>query len=115
MMDNATKEMSDSVASMRECAQVCAETITHCLKMGGDHAEVRHMTTLIDCMKICEAAANFMERESPFHMDLCGVCAKVCEACAESCRKLEGAEMERCAKACSHCAETCRAMAEMEA
>lgn len=113
MMDNATKEREDAVASMLECSQVCAETMTHCLKLGGDHANADHINLLADCAKICEVAANFLERDSPFHVELCGVCADICEACAESSGNLKGEEMERCAKACSHCAETCRAMEEM--
>jgi hypothetical protein len=113
MLDNATKEMEDAVASTLECSQVCAETMTHCLKVGGDHAEASHINLLSDCSKICEVAANFMERESPFHLELCGISAMICDACAQSCQKLGGEEMERCAKACSHCAETCRSMIEM--
>src|SRR5450830_1628598 len=53
--------------SMRSCIQectnchgICVETITHCLEMGGKHAEAAHIRLLLDCAEICQTSANFI-------------------------------------------------------
>ena len=89
------------------------ETITHCLQMGGEHAEAEHIRTLMDCTQICATSTDFMLRGSPAHADVCGVCADVCEECARTCEEMNGAEMKRCAEQCRRCAESCREMAKM--
>lgn len=83
--------------------------------MGGEHVEAEHIRTLMDCAQICITSADFMSRGSPWHADLCGVCANICEQCAMSCDALEGAEMKQCADECRRCADECRHMAKRAA
>jgi hypothetical protein len=104
-------DMQKCIAVCVECARSCAETITHCLQMGGKHADARHITLLRDCAVICETSARFMLHGSTFHGQTCAVCAEVCDACAKSCEALGGEEMKACADACRRCAESCRRMA----
>jgi hypothetical protein len=118
MHHNGHNEMS---ADMRKCiddclscSSVCAETLHHCLMMGGKHAEVEHVTIMLDCAEICQTSANFMLRQSPAHVETCGTCAAVCRACEESCRQLDGDFMKRCADECGSCAECCERMAGMK-
>lgn len=94
------------------CSQSCRETIEHCLSLGGEHAEPRHITLLEDCAGICALTAEFMKRGSAFHQDLCRVSANVCHACAGDCEhRAEGDQrMLDCARACRECAESCEAM-----
>ena len=108
----------ESNASMRSCIdecqschEVCVETTSHCLIMGGEHAAAEHIRTLTDCAQICATSADFMLRGSPSHADVCGVCADICDECAELCDDLDGPEMKRCADQCRRCAESCRKMA----
>lgn len=101
--------MKSAMESASECHKKCIETINHCLEMGGEHAEKKHVALLMDCAEICMVAEHSMMRGSTAHMPVCKACAEVCERCAESCEKLEGKEMEECAKACRKCAEDCRA------
>jgi hypothetical protein len=105
--------MRSCIDECQSCHAVCVETMTHCLSMGGAHAEAGHIRALIDCAQICAASADFMLRGSSSHPEVCGVCAEVCEACAESCEALPGAEMKRCAEQCRRCAASCREMAKM--
>lgn len=107
--------MRSSIDACQSCHEVCLETMTHCLSMGGEHAAAEHIRMMSDCAQICATSADFMLRGSSSHSDVCGVCADICDDCAESCDALEGAEMKRCADQCRSCAESCRAMAKMPA
>lgn len=114
-------EMSHSKVSskMRECIQectschdICLESVTHCLEMGGEHAKPAHIRLLLDCAEICQTSANFMLRTSDFHAQTCGVCAEVCERCAKDCERFTDDQMmQQCAQVCRSCAQSCREMA----
>jgi hypothetical protein len=67
-----------------------------------------------------ESGAQFMSRDSPFHVETCRVCADVCEACAAECERMAAAHggdvqavLKQCAAVCRRCAESCRQMAAM--
>jgi hypothetical protein len=107
----SASQLQECIVECDSCHDLCVETTTHCLEMGGAHAAPTHMTLLMDCAEICQVAADFMLRGSEMHRALCRVCAEVCDACAASCTQLEGAEMAACAEACLRCAQTCRGMA----
>lgn len=108
------REMRECIDNCINCHAVCAETISHCLSMGGEHASPNHIKLLQDCAQICMTSADFMLRMSDYHPQTCGVCADICEACAEECEGMasgDGADfMQRCADACRKCAESCRRM-----
>ena len=110
-------------AGMQECIdrcqsseQICLESVQHCLKQGGKHAEADHIGMLFACAEICSTSARFMLLGSEHHTSTCGVCAEVCEACAVECDGFSDDEMmQQCADACRRCAESCREMAGMKA
>ncbi|MDE3060799.1 MAG: four-helix bundle copper-binding protein [Pseudomonadota bacterium] len=94
-----------------ECRHLCQETLfQHCLPTGGAHAGEYHVRIMVDCIQICQAAADFMTRNSPLHTSVCAACADVCEACARSCDDIGDEVMQRCAEACRACAQSCREM-----
>lgn len=105
-------EMQDCIETCLDCFKTCQQTaLQHCLPMGGKHVEQEHFRLMFDCAEICRSAATLMINGSPFHHQLCGVCAEICRACAESCKAIE--EMEDCAKVCEQCADSCERMAGM--
>lgn len=105
--------MKDSKELCWSCRTTCQETlIEHCLEMGGDHVEKEHVKLMLDCIQICQVAADFMGRNSGLHAAVCTACAEICEACADSCDALEGEAMKNCAKICRQCAASCSAMAQ---
>jgi hypothetical protein len=107
------EQMQNCIQACTTCHGVCMETIQHCLKKGGKHAEPAHIRMLMDCAEICETSANYMLRGSDFHGMTCGVCAEVCERCADSCERFtDDTMMQRCAEACRMCAQSCHEMAE---
>jgi hypothetical protein len=110
-----SSEVRACIEACQSCHEVCVETLTHCLTMGGEHAEADHIRTLLDCAQICTTSADFMLRGSPMHGSVCDVCADACNECAASCADLEGPEMQRCAEECRRCAEHCREMAKAHA
>jgi hypothetical protein len=115
-MHHVSEKMEKCIQDCKNCAEVCLQTVTHCLEMGGKHAEPNHIKMLLDCAEICQTSANFMIRGSKMHGLTCGVCAQVCEACAEDCARFtDDAEMQRCAEACRTCAMSCQEMARMVA
>ena len=74
---------------------------------GGAHVEPEHVKIMTDCIQICQAAADFMTRDSHLHTAVCMACMEVCEACAISCRKIG---MNECADTCQACAISCQKM-----
>jgi hypothetical protein len=114
-MAHISSDVRACIEACQSCHAVCIETLTHCLTMGGEHAEAQHIRTLLDCAQICATSADFMLRGSPMHGSVCDVCADVCNECAASCADLDGPEMQRCAEECRRCAEHCREMAKAHA
>lgn len=108
-----TDEVQRCIQSCTACHQVCLQTISQCLKKGGEHASPVHIRTLEDCAEICSVSANFMMRGSDLHPTICGACAEACLACAASCEQLgsDDETIKACADVCRECAESCRKMA----
>lgn len=110
--EHISREMQECIERCSNCHDTCVETVTHCLRQGGSHAEAEHIQTLLDCAQICDASRDFMLRGSGLHHDTCRLCADACERCAKSCERIEDDEqMQRCAEECRRCAESCRQMA----
>lgn len=108
--------MQNCIQECHRCHDSCAEMVTHCLQMGGEHAAPSHIRLLLDCAEICQTSANFMLRMSEFHGQTCGLCAAVCERCAEDCERFSDDQMmQQCVQACRSCAASCREMAQMAA
>jgi hypothetical protein len=103
-------QMKQCMDACHDCHVTCLSmATTHCLEIGGEHAEPAHVKLMLDCAQICAIAIDFMARSSEHHPHICRECAEICRACAASCEKLEG--MEDCVKACLSCAEACEKMA----
>lgn len=93
------------------CRETCQKTLfKYCLQMGHEHAAADHVKTMIDCIQICQVAADFITRESDSHTNVCETCAAICEECIASCEAIGGEHMKACADACRKCAEICRSM-----
>ena len=108
-------EMEQCIENCTECHNICEQTLAYCLQMGGKHAEVSHIQSLIDCAETCAASANFMLRRSPLHPQVCGVCSQACALCAESCEQFgDDEQMQACAQVCRRCEESCRQMSRMQ-
>ena len=111
-MTGTQPELDRCIRDCLDCARSCYETISHCLGLGGAHAESGHIKALLDCAQICEMSAAFMARGSDLHAKVCAVCAEACERCAESCEKFpDDKAMIECAQICRQAAKSCRAMA----
>ncbi|MEO6697509.1 MAG: four-helix bundle copper-binding protein [Gammaproteobacteria bacterium] len=109
------QSMEQCIQDCLDCARACLETMTYCHEQGGKHTEAGHIKLLMDCSEICQTNAHFMLRGSPFHTQLCAVCAEVCKRCAEDCEQFDNdAQMEACAEVCRRCAESCRQMSLMK-
>lgn len=105
--------MPDCITACIHCHQVCLITaMNYCLETGGKHVAAEHFRLMMNCAEICQTSANFQLSSSPFHVQVCAVCAEICEACALSCEAIGG--MEACVEDCRTCAESCRQMAAMQ-
>ena len=112
-----TPEMEQCIQNCTDCHNICVETTSHCLQLGGKHAEANHIRLLLDCAQICQTSADFMLRGSDLHGRTCDVCAEVCQRCAEDCERIDpnDAQMKECAEMCRRCAQSCREMARIAA
>lgn len=113
MSHQMSPAVRECIERCQSCQQICLESVSHCLELGGKHAVPDHIRMLIACSEICATSASFMSVGSPHHLRVCGVCAEVCEACAEDCSRFDDEMMKRCADECRRCAESCRQMASM--
>ena len=110
--------MNQSHDNMQKCTKLCGDCHTECQEMlfnyclptGGKHVEAEHVKLMTDCIQACQAAADFMSRNSKFYASECSACADVCEACADSCDRLGDEKMKRSAEICRKCAQSCREM-----
>jgi hypothetical protein len=103
-------DLSHCIEACEECYSLCEHMIyQHCLKLGGEHAKPDHLLLMADCARICQMAADFMNRGSPRHMEICRTCATICDECANDCERI--GEMQECVDACRACARSCREMA----
>jgi hypothetical protein len=98
------------IEACRDCHRSCTEMIAHCLQLGGDHAEVGHITLMRDCTDLCELSEEAMLRSSRFVNRICVLCADVCDACADSCDQFDDEVMKQGAAQCRICADACREM-----
>ena len=114
-MKEAPEELQECVENCTHCSTTCRDTVSHCLMLGGDHAQPVHLWLLLDCAEICQTSAHFMMHNSPLHPSTCQACAEVCEQCAEDCERIPDDQMmEACAEDCRRCAESCSKMAEQQ-
>ena len=110
--EKMTTEMTECIDPCTACHHICVECISHCLALGGAHANAPHIKALMDCEDLCQASATLMLRGSGLHADVCDTCADACAACAESCEAMpEDAMMRHCAEICRRCEASCRRMA----
>src|SRR5205814_907065 len=71
MMPAITPEMRQCIQECQSCHSSCLETVTHCLRKGGRHAEEGHIRLMLDCVEICQTSADFMLRGSDLHTRTC--------------------------------------------
>jgi hypothetical protein len=115
MTHHVSDEVQECIDRCQRCQEECLSMATHCLGLGGRHAEAAHIALLIACAELCDTSARFMLLGSAHHPRTCEVCAEVCEACATECAGFEDDAMRQCAETCRRCAESCRQMAAMRA
>jgi hypothetical protein len=116
-MDSSSKVQSDTkmeqcILNCINCFKVCEETFARSIGETS-HKKSSHLILLKSCADICQTSAKFMMMKSNFHVDTCGVCAKVCRECADSCDSLGDESMRECIDACRKCAESCGEMSKM--
>lgn len=105
--------MDECIRNCTECHTICMKTVTHCLGVGGKHADQGHIRMLLDCAQICATSADFMTRGSPLHRLTCGACAEICQQCANDCERMAGGDQQmlQCVEMCRRCSVSCRDMA----
>ncbi|WP_449254997.1 four-helix bundle copper-binding protein [Bosea sp. (in: a-proteobacteria)] len=104
--DPKTREIVDLAL---DCYKHCfGMATTHCLAVGGAHAEPGHLTLMLACSEICRSMAHLLLMASPHARHLAPECIEICEACAADCERLGG--MEDCVAACRACAKACAAL-----
>ena len=109
--DRMGKRAAGASGDLRDAQEACLHCVQHCLRVGGVHAEARHIRTLLDCAELCQTTAAFLMRESDFHPRLCVVTAEICDNAAVSCEKIkDDEEMRATAQVCRRAAESCRAL-----
>lgn len=106
--------MNACIKACWDCRNECQKVFfNYCLKKEGEHTKPDHIKLMMDCIQICQIAADFMTRDSTFHKNICETCAEICEACAESCTQIKDEKMQHCANVCRQSAESCRQMSNM--
>jgi hypothetical protein len=110
---HVSAEMQQCIDECMRCHATCIRTASHCLELGGKHAEPAHIRLLLDCAQICQTSADFMLRGSERHQLTCRLCAEICRACADECERMAGKDemIAACAAECRRCQQSCERMA----
>lgn len=115
-MSSLNTENHNCISLCWECRTICLDTLmNYCLYEGGRHAEPAHVKQMVDCIDMCQVAADFMKRDSSLYALVCSVCKDICEACAKSCEEFRDERMQHCASVCRACAQSCRDMSNANA
>ena len=110
--DRLGKHVSGIAGDLREAQEACTRCVQHCLRVGGMHADSRHIRTLLDCAEMTQTATGFLTRESEFHPRVCAVTAELCDKAAECCERIkDDEEMRATAQVCRRAADACRTLA----
>lgn len=95
------------------CYQACVRCLSHCMSHGGDHAEKKHLSILIECAEICQLTSKVLMLGNHEALEFCRTCSMICRACAKACRSLgDDSELEGCAFHCLGCADSCDSVSE---
>ena len=106
---------------MQECVHECLNayqaaltSLQYCIQSGGDTlTDPMLLKNLEAAVEISLTAARFMLLQSPFHRDVCHVCARVLRAAAKSALPLEqDAVLSASVEHFLNCAENCERMAQ---
>jgi len=105
-------EPSRPLIECLRCREVCEDTVTHALRVGGPAAEDERIGALLDCADVCRTTATFIRRASPLAGRTAGIAADLCERAAEACAPFAGdAALAACAETSRRCAAWCRRLA----
>lgn len=107
------EKLEQCIEKCWQCRHFCQKTLfNHCLYEGGEHIKPEQVKLMIDCIQICQIAADFMVRNSENHHLICKMCAIICMKCAQSCAQISEPEMQKCSEVCLECAKICKDMSE---
>lgn len=99
------KETSGAMCG--KCREECLKALSYCLSKGGKHASAAHITTLMDCIDMCDISSRLTARNSALSARICGICTDVCNRCAKSCEDLNDPNLKACVDMCKQCSQTC--------
>jgi hypothetical protein len=107
---NTQQDLQQAIQHCGKCHQTCLTTLSHCLSIGGHHANTAHIQVMYDCAEICQLAVSYMVRNSAMYGRLNLLCAEVCTRCANQCEQMMGddEQMRTCAATCRSCADICQ-------
>ena len=58
-----SREMQECIEECLRCHGICLQTVSHCLELGGKHADPDHIGLLLDCAEICRTSAELHAAE----------------------------------------------------
>lgn len=89
------------------CREKCLQALSYCLSKGGKHAAAAHITTLLDCIDMCDLSSRLTARKSELSARICQICTDVCKRCAKSCEDLKDPNLKDCVEMCKQCSQSC--------
>ena len=104
--------MDECIQNCLNCYQICEQTLVSSFS-SLKKSDSSHLKLLKSCSDICNLSARFMIMETTFHVDTCGLCAKICQECADKCEEAGDPSMKECIDICRKCAESCSQMSQM--
>jgi hypothetical protein len=109
-------ETTRTLIECLRCREVCEDTVTHALRVGGPALEDERIGALLDCADVCRTTATLIRRGSPLAGRTAGIAADLCERAAEACAAFaEDRALAACAETCRRCAAWCRRLATQDA
>ncbi len=101
-------EANKCIAALQKCHAVCMRTLSY----SGNQIEREYHTheelrkSMLDCAEMCQAAANFLIRDSDHYLRICREASEICKDLASISKVID--RMEGVISKCNECIHACR-------
>lgn len=109
VMDN---RVFDVVEKLAVCQQMCNKCFNACLMEDDVKMMVDCIRLDRQCAEICAFTLSSMATCSCLRNEILALCISACTQCAEECRKHGYIHCQECAEACDDCIQACQSLVD---
>lgn len=101
---------------LEACAWSCRKSADACLGGSDPGKFAESIRLVVECAKLCEITAGYLDKGSAFQDEMLRICAEACDNCRNECeRHMQWRHFRECADASGRCETACHAFSEASA